>query len=472
MPKQAKGEMRWGADGGTARITIKGKHRESFGLPTCKTPDEATERTTLLSNMAQRFRRAGVIETREARQLLETAAGCVAALLPGVLQVAGELAGGKLVDTSKPEVPTFEALAKEWTDGKLHHRFPDHVKEKDSDIDEKRLAHLSAIDVGGVALGDLPLDAFTVQHAETAMQSLPESAKRPATRRQYAQLLHRVLALAVYPCRHIAANPLPKGFMPKIGKPPGFTYLRPKEDAALMASAVPLCWRVLFGFLSREGCRKGEALAFQVRDFDLETGNVKLDENKTDDPRSWALDKGVARALKAWVALRGAGPDDPMFVDEGGQLLTEEHRLSEVLREALLAAGVNRHEIHHDSTNRLKLRVHDLRGTFVTLKLANGKTETWVADRTGHTSSQMINRYRRKAREVSELSLGDLLPLDEAIDEFRQRQPTREQWQPLSDIAPRLPQDGTPEGTRTPDRWIRNPLLYPAELRAHGPLST
>jgi hypothetical protein len=31
---------------------------------------------------------------------------------------------------------------------------------------------------------------------------------------------------------------------------------------------------------------------------------------------------------------------------------------------------------------------------------------------------------------------------------------------------------GTPEGTRTPDRWIRNPLLYPAELRAHGPLST
>jgi hypothetical protein len=25
---------------------------------------------------------------------------------------------------------------------------------------------------------------------------------------------------------------------------------------------------------------------------------------------------------------------------------------------------------------------------------------------------------------------------------------------------------GTPEGIRTPDRWIRNPLLYPVELRA------
>lgn len=27
----------------------------------------------------------------------------------------------------------------------------------------------------------------------------------------------------------------------------------------------------------------------------------------------------------------------------------------------------------------------------------------------------MINRYRRKAREVSELSLSDLVPLDEAL---------------------------------------------------------
>ncbi len=28
---------------------------------------------------------------------------------------------------------------------------------------------------------------------------------------------------------------------------------------------------------------------------------------------------------------------------------------------------------------------------------------------------------------------------------------------------------GTPEGTRTPDRRVRNPLLYPAELRARTP---
>lgn len=452
MPKLAKGEVRWGANGASARVTIKGKQRETFEMPTVKTPAEAEQRCELLANMAQRFRRAGVVETREARQLLETAAGCVPALLPGVLQVAGELAGGKLVDAGKPAVPTFAQLSREWTTGKLHERFADHVAAKDSVIDRRRLNHLEAIDVGGVALGDVPLGSFTIQHAETAMQRLPESAKRPATRRQYAQLLHRVLALAVYPCRHIAANPLPKGFMPKVGKPPGFTYLRPSEDAALMrCKAVPLCWRVLFGFLSREGCRKGEAIGFQVRDFDLKAGTVRLDENKTDSPRSWALDRGVVRALKAWVELRDAKPSDHMFVDEGGNVLTDEHRMSDVLRAALLTAGVDRHEIHHDSPNRLKLRVHDLRGSFVTIKLANGKTETWIADRTGHESSQMINRYRRKAREATELALGDLLALDDLLGIA---------------IAPRLPPSGTPEGTRTPDRWIRNESPSPAEEEA------
>ena len=55
----------------------------------------------------------------------------------------------------------------------------------------------------------------------------------------------------------------------------------------------------------------------------------------------------------------------------------------------------------------------------VTLSLANGKSEAWVSARTGHRSSDMINRYRRIAQSVAELSLGELRPLDEAIPELR-----------------------------------------------------
>src|SRR5688572_11508983 len=93
--------------------------------------------------------------------------------------------------------------------------------------------------------------------------------------------------------------------------------------------------------------------------------------------------------------------------------------LARVLRADLALAKVERPELAEHSEARLAFRVHDLRGTFVTLSLANGKTETWVADRTGHKSSVMINRYRRTARLASELGVGVLKPLDGAIPEFR-----------------------------------------------------
>ena len=58
------------------------------------------------------------------------------------------------------------------------------------------------------------------------------------------------------------------------------------------------------------------------------------------------------------------------------------------------------------------------RATFITLTLANRRTEAWVQDRTGHKSSLMLNLYRRAARTAAELGLGDLLPLDTAIPEL------------------------------------------------------
>ena len=46
----------------------------------------------------------------------------------------------------------------------------------------------------------------------------------------------------------------------------------------------------------------------------------------------------------------------------------------------------------------------------MTVSLANGKTEQWVMDCTGHKSSQMIALYARQARTWTELNLGPLLP--------------------------------------------------------------
>jgi len=74
--------------------------------------------------------------------------------------------------------------------------------------------------------------------------------------------------------------------------------------------------------------------------------------------------------------------------------------MAESLRAHRKEAGIRRPELFESSDTRIHMRAHDLRGTFVTLSLANGRSETWVADHTGHRSSTMINTYRRTARHA------------------------------------------------------------------------
>jgi integrase len=381
------------------RIRYGKNKREFFHVAT-------EERAEELRRLAAQLVKAKIDQAAVLALLFE-AARATEDVLAGIR--AHVAASVKHPEVQTRKVVTFSQLAKEWTDGKLAERYPRHVRVKDHRLDASRLKKLCAIDVAdGLKLGDVPLTAFAIDHAEAAMRGLPPKAKRPMTHRQYGQVLSRVLALAVYPCRILAANPLPKRFLPMGEKPPAFTYLYPAEDAALLAcDAVPIARRLLWGFLVREGCRLGEALALRFCDLDLKNGSLTLQNSKTGESRTWALDAGVARSLTTWQELRKAEPTDAVFADCWHP--------ADQLRDDLRAAEIARADIFQSTDRRRALRVHDLRGTFVTLSLAAGRSESWVADRTGHTTSQMINRYRRAARTAGELGLGAPLPLDQAI---------------------------------------------------------
>jgi len=304
---------------------------------------------------------------------------------------------------------TFAELADDWTSGRLRQRYPDHVKEKRSVADdEQRLKVLNK------AIGKIPLSAFGLEEAERAMASLPAGLSS-ATRRQYGQLIAKVLKLAVYPCRLLDSSPIPTGFLPRVNASKAKAFLYPTEEAALIGNQeIPLARRVLWGFLAREGMRLGEALALRWGDFDLERGTVRLDANKTDDPRMWALGPDVVRSLRAFRPQE-VEPAALAFT----ALLDVQGKAAQVFRADLRASKIERPELFERNSNRLAIRVHDLRGTFVTLALSTGKTETWVSDRTGHKSSIMINRYRRAARSATELGLGWLAPLDLALSAAR-----------------------------------------------------
>jgi integrase len=307
------------------------------------------------------------------------------------------------VGSSAGKALTFEAVGKQWTDGEIARTHPDHVKTKRSaSKDAERLAVLNK------TIGRVPVKGFTLADAKRAMAALPAGLSS-ATRRQYAQIIGRLMALAVYPLELIPVSPLPRGFLPKVTRSKATAWLYPAEDAQLLAcEAVPILRRVFYGFLAREGMRSSEALGLSWDDLDLKRGVVRLDENKTDDPRAWALSPGVVEALER---VRETTAGELVFSIPN----TGTGRVAEAFRADLERAGIDRPELFERSKSRQPIRVHDLRATFVTLSLAAGRSETWVADRTGHRSSVMINGYRRAARTAAELGLGELAPLDQAV---------------------------------------------------------
>ena len=315
-------------------------------------------------------------------------------------------AGGKWSTSS-----TLADLGLAWTSGELARDYPDHVRAKKSaDDDRQRLeAHVYPL------AASVSVAAFALDDAEAIMRALPVG-RAAATRRHVAQVLHRLMGIAVYPLQLRSSNPLPKGFLPKVGPGKAKGWIYPSEDRKLLASpSVPLAWRVFYGFLDRQGTRAGEASGLDVGNVDLDLGAAELDENKTDDPRTLPLGPDVAAALRAWIAHREAATGEklsaaaPLFVDEDGARIDGEGKnLAKLFRAHLKAAGVDRAALFERSASRQQVRLHDLRASFVTLALANGQTETWVADRTGHKSSTMINKYRRAARTAAELRLGDL----------------------------------------------------------------
>jgi integrase len=68
-----------------------------------------------------------------------------------------------------------------------------------------------------------------------------------------------------------------------------------------------------YGVLAGEGMRASELEALRWRDVDLTLGLVRLDENKTDDPRAWALSPDVARTLACWKEEIGGSADERVF---------------------------------------------------------------------------------------------------------------------------------------------------------------
>lgn len=320
------------------------------------------------------------------------------------------------------EGPTFRDVATQWTSGELAKKYPDHARSVSSmSANEQRLRDYILPIVGSIAIS-----AFAIDDAFRVLERLPKRLSQ-GTRRHVSQIMFRVCALAAWPLRLIAVSPLPKGFVLKKPKSKARAFLFPDEEATLLANTnADLQLRVLVGFLNREGLRKREAATLEWSDrrgsnargwINLETGWLYLDKNKTGSPRDWRLSEDVCEALKAWRQLspqsRFVFPngenDEPMYTD----------KLAAQFRDLVRESGIDRSELFESNEQRQRINAHDMRGIFVTTSLARGESENWVMSRTGHTTSSMLQKYRRHAANLEEAGKAQLIRLDEAIPELR-----------------------------------------------------
>ena len=419
-----------------ARVTVAANDRTPIALPWATNLEAAQARAHVLQGWVSLLRQAGDKTVSEwLEKVLELGAKYETEEEIAALGRQVDLAVEGKIEKVKPRVEgpplTFRDLADDWTSGELHRRHPDHVPVKRSAADDVSLMrHIPDEHL------DLPLSAWTCDTYEDTMRRL-RAGLSSATRRAIAQIMHRLFELAVYPVRAIKVSPIPR--MPKIVQLRLVAVLRPEHPAKVAAcKGVDLGYRFLWCFLAETGWRLSQAVgreepvgpngvdntvpAFRWKDVLWKREIAFLSRTKTTAAVEVPLDEPTIAALRAWKTLSPrTEPEDNVFVTTDGIPLEYNHA-PDAFRSHLQLAGFSREtdpdlfpegdELKH----RLPLRCHDLRGLFVTASLAQGRSDTWVKERTLHKTTAMLEHYRAKVAHFKKL--GPIVPAMVAIPEI------------------------------------------------------
>ena len=405
MPRKATGQVLHNATGYSARVRVApgDEGRPCFAL-SVRDDAEAEKRTQILAEMAKRLR--PVVGAEEIVEVLTDAGKArTAKELDEVEEIVRAIEAGETRKASSAVTPTFEDFAKTWTSGDLRKKHPDHVRDKDSTRDEQVLR-----DYINPVIGPMRIPDVTLENAERVMAKLPAELA-PRTRKLVAQCMRKVLSLAVYPGRYITANPIPREWMPKIPKSANKAkaFLYPEEDAKLLgarrcpssAASPTACSRAracaLRSSIARVGVTSTSSMGGCASTRTRRTTRAPGRSRPTSCGRSPGGRSG--RRARPTISVLGFDLANGAWWLRGDEGWTKERQDEGAWGPAHGRSDASR-ELFERSAARQPIRLHDLRATFVTVSLANGKTEQWVSDRTGHKSSQMIATYTRQARHV------------------------------------------------------------------------
>lgn len=407
-------------DGFEVRLRYGKGKRDRFLLATTD-KDIAAEREPRIEAMARKLAAAG--DGPRALLLLREAAAAAgdAKRFAAVERVVNKLVAeaGVVPPTAPASGPsTFRDVVELWTSGKLREQYPDVVRPK---TDAGRKIDLNTLAVFLPALGGLAMVDITDEDIVKAKAAIPKGID-PDTRRIYLVRLRTAFRYAKRPLKLITHVPVELDELPPLKKRNLFWFMYPEEDAMLAAcTKIPLCFRVLYAWLNRNGTRITETLKLTHDHLDLKRGRVRLEAEwtKTKRARFWDLEHDVHLAMRAWFEADGKPKGtDRVFHSTRGKTV---HGVT--IRDRFLSdlrlAGVDREEIFVTTPGSRRLRLYDTRATFCTMARRRGMPDSWITDRSGHDDPGQLKKYVRFMRHADEQGLAKwFAPMHEAIPEL------------------------------------------------------
>lgn len=316
---------------------------------------------------------------------------------------------------------TVRQFGERWTSGKLYETHGEvrglRVKASASDDESRLEAHVYPL-IGPRPIADITEAEIERTLAEAARRAATKRGKpwRQATKFQVYQAMRRLFDLAVKPGRLRTDNPVSRDLRPRKDKPKLFGFLYPAELLALLGCReVLLVRRVLYAVAVYTGLRKGSLRALRWGDVDFVNRTLTVLTTKTDVPLMFEISADLAAVLQAYRERLGNPSDKTPII---GDLGCKPDREAETLRADLKAAGVTREILFSDSANVEPLRFHDMRGTFVTWARRQGRGQGWITDRSGHLTTEMVERYNRAARTLADLKYEPFPDITTAIPEL------------------------------------------------------
>lgn len=316
---------------------------------------------------------------------------------------------------------TVQQFGEQWTSGALFETYGDV-----NGLKVKASAKSDAARLGAYVypvIGSKPIADVTETDIEEVMRQAEKKARkklgrpwRKASRFQLYQAMRRLFDLAIRPGRLRSDSPVSEYLRPGRDDPKLFGFLYPNELVALLGcTTVAIERRVMYALAVYTGLRKGSLYALRWSGFDAQHRTLTSLQSKTGLPQMFEIPESLCALLSAWHTRQGAPEGNEPIVTPG----TDQDREAGQLREDLGRADINRPSLLGEGGDNVQpLRFHDLRATFVTWAMREGRGDGWISDRTGHLTPTMRARYARAARVLADLRYDPFPDISRAIPEL------------------------------------------------------